>query len=253
MMQGTGDINLHDVADPPMWTAPNAEVNQGLTSLWGKSFYVLNGAGYGDVCNYLAQCEGEAADTVKTADCVVFTGGADVSPSLYGETAHPTTCSDPERDEYEKRIFDECVENDIPMLGICRGSQFLNVMNGGSLWQNVDGHALSGTHTFLDWNGKLVAGVTSTHHQISRLAPDGLLLGSVCPVAPLAKVFEHGEALSPRCEVPPPFYETEAFYYPETRSLGIQGHPEWAGVLPFAQWASLMIWRLINDSLPIEI
>lgn len=71
-------------------------------------------------------------------DGFLFTGGHDVSPALYGEKALPL-CGErcPERDAMEKTLFDFAAERDKPMLGICRGLQFLNVALGGSLYQDL--------------------------------------------------------------------------------------------------------------------
>lgn len=59
-------------------------------------------------------------DDITTADIVVFTGGEDVDPSLYGATKHPKTYSNLERDLYEKSVFDKINPNQL-VVGICRG------------------------------------------------------------------------------------------------------------------------------------
>ena len=116
----------------------------------------------------------------KTWDAVLFTGGADVNPALYGEKPHPLTSSHPVRDNLELEIYKYCVEKYIPMLGICRGSQFLWVALGGKLNQHIEGHAIQNMHNA--WaNGQYVSlraapdlpyappfKVTSTHHQSVR-------------------------------------------------------------------------------------
>lgn len=99
------------------------------------------------------------------ADLLQFTGGEDVDPSFYSEERHARTYSNPKRDAEEAHIF--LSYKDKPMAGICRGGQFLNVMCGGAMWQHVDGHALSGTHTATLQTGEKVQ-VTSTHHQMMR-------------------------------------------------------------------------------------
>lgn len=58
---------------------------------------------------------------IEQADLVCFTGGADVSPEMYGHKKHPTTYNDPLRDLIESQIFRDCRKRDIPMVGICRG------------------------------------------------------------------------------------------------------------------------------------
>src|SRR5574344_1685246 len=82
-------------------------------------------------------------DSPLKADIVFFTGGEDVSPSLYGEKAHRTTFANKKRDIVEMEVFNLIKDNsDILKLGVCRGSQFLTVMNGAKLVQNVNNHAI---------------------------------------------------------------------------------------------------------------
>ncbi len=71
-------------------------------------------------------------------DGFLFTGGHDVSPEFYGETARPecgATCR--VRDEMEKRLFFETLDRDKPVFGICRGIQAINAFLGGSLYQDL--------------------------------------------------------------------------------------------------------------------
>ncbi len=106
----------------------------------------------------------ELTDNLEEARLVVFTGGADVHPSLYGCMKHPSTCSDRARDEREKAVFDRIDPKRQVVYGCCRGSQFVTVMNGGKLIQDVRNHALSITHPITD--GKKIYEITSTHHQM---------------------------------------------------------------------------------------
>ena len=57
----------------------------------------------------------------EPVDLVVFTGGEDVTPQLYGHEAHPTTFNSVFRDQQEATVFEKCVLHSIPMVGICRG------------------------------------------------------------------------------------------------------------------------------------
>jgi gamma-glutamyl-gamma-aminobutyrate hydrolase PuuD len=69
---------------------------------------------------------------------LLLTGGGDVDPALYGEIASPETDPpDPERDAVEAALIDEALARDLPLLGICRGMQLLNVHFGGSLVQHL--------------------------------------------------------------------------------------------------------------------
>lgn len=80
-------------------------------------------------------------------DAVVFAGGADLDPALYGEEPHDaTTALRPQRDAAEVPLMRAALDRDLPTLGICRGMQLLAVVRGGSLVQHLpeavghDGH-----------------------------------------------------------------------------------------------------------------
>ena len=75
---------------------------------------------------------------VHTLDGFLFTGGQDVSPSIYGKQPSPA-CGEccPERDDMEQTLFQLVFRYDKPMLGICRGIQFLNAALGGTLYQDL--------------------------------------------------------------------------------------------------------------------
>jgi putative glutamine amidotransferase len=71
-------------------------------------------------------------------DGLMLAGGADIDPASYGEAAHPeTTGTVPERDAFEITLVRRAVEQDMPVLGICRGMQLLNVAFGGTLLQHL--------------------------------------------------------------------------------------------------------------------
>ena len=159
------------------------------------------------------------ATSMQEADLLCFTGGADVSPELYGEDNVGSYCS-PERDKYEEQVFDWAYAHDVPMVGICRGGQFLNVMNGGKMWQDVDNHAISGTHKAMcKYLGEIM--VSSTHHQMMRPSAEGEVLVS----ANLAsyKMNANGAKYSWECNFGD---DCEVAYYKDTKSLCYQPHPE---------------------------
>lgn len=110
----------------------------------------------------------EVVVDVEDADLLVFTGGEDVSPELYGEYCHATVFPSYYRDQDEMAVFKYAKELGVPMAGICRGAQFLNVMCGGTLWQDVDGHALAESHTAYLIGNLIPVQVSSTHHQMMR-------------------------------------------------------------------------------------
>jgi putative glutamine amidotransferase len=80
-----------------------------------------------------------ADDTVlDRLDAVVFAGGADLDPGLYGEPPHAeTTGVRPQRDAAEVPLMRSALRRDLPLLGICRGMQLLSVLRGGSLVQHL--------------------------------------------------------------------------------------------------------------------
>lgn len=71
-------------------------------------------------------------------DGFLITGGQDVDPALYGEPRSPA-CGEPypPRDELDILLLRAAAERDMPVLGICRGLQIMNVVFGGSLWQDI--------------------------------------------------------------------------------------------------------------------
>jgi putative glutamine amidotransferase len=71
-------------------------------------------------------------------DGLMLAGGSDIDPGTYGEAAHAeTTETVPERDAFEIALVRRAVEQDMPVLGICRGMQLLNVAFGGTLLQHL--------------------------------------------------------------------------------------------------------------------
>ena len=77
-------------------------------------------------------------------DVVIFTGGSDINPSIYGEEKHPSTYFNQARDEIElsvlRGIFSEQSIQPRAAIGFCRGLQILNAYLGGKLIQNIEPH-----------------------------------------------------------------------------------------------------------------
>ena len=71
-------------------------------------------------------------------DGLILAGGADIDPATYGEAPHAATAGTwPERDDFEVALARRALERDIPLLGICRGMQLMNVARGGTLIQHL--------------------------------------------------------------------------------------------------------------------
>jgi putative glutamine amidotransferase len=77
-------------------------------------------------------------ETLDALDGVIFSGGGDLDPELYGAEPHDET-DEPrtERDAAELRLLEAALDRDMPVLAICRGSQLLNVARGGDLEQHL--------------------------------------------------------------------------------------------------------------------
>jgi putative glutamine amidotransferase len=77
-------------------------------------------------------------ETLDALDGMIFSGGADLDPQLYGQEAHPETKGVvPERDRGELALLQAALARDMPVLAVCRGSQVLNVALGGDLVQHL--------------------------------------------------------------------------------------------------------------------
>jgi putative glutamine amidotransferase len=123
----------------------------------------------------LLEDPGEALDLL---DGLMLAGGADIDPASYGETPHAETLDTvPERDRFEIALVRAAVERNLPVLGICRGMQLINVAYGGTLLQHLPerfGHhehlRVAGTFDGADHDVDLVVGSLAaraageTHH-----------------------------------------------------------------------------------------
>ena len=82
--------------------------------------------------------ENGLVETLEALDGVIFSGGGDLDPALYGADPHPETDAPRKaRDAAELRMMEATLERDMPMLAICRGSQIFNVALGGNLVQHL--------------------------------------------------------------------------------------------------------------------
>ncbi len=167
---------------------------------------------------YLAVCEG-----------LLVTGGAfDVSPELYGEAPREGLGAvKPERTEFERMLVEMALDRGLPLLGICGGMQLLNVVCGGTLYQDIEreipnakpheqksdrrqpAHEVAvAPRTLLEravGPGALM--VNTTHHQAVRQLGQGLVASAVSPDGVI-----------------------EAIEAPERRFVvGVQWHPELLG------------------------
>jgi putative glutamine amidotransferase len=115
--------------------------------------------------------------TLDRIDALILAGGADVDPGAYGAEPHPcTTGTRPERDAAEIPLAVRAVDRDMPVLGICRGMQLLNVALGGTLIQHLPDDVGHGDHR------RHLGSFDDADHDV-RLAP-GSLAARVCDARP---------------------------------------------------------------------
>ena len=168
----------------------------------------------------------EPDDVLDLLDGLLLAGGADIDPGAYGANAHPETKGTvPERDTFEIALTRRALERDLPLLGICRGMQLMNVARGGTLEQHLpDSH---GHHEHRRNPGSF----DGADHDV-RLSDGSLAARAAGETVHATKSHHHqgidrlGEGFevtgwSTIDELP------EAFEMPDRRfALGVQCHPE---------------------------
>lgn len=201
-------------------------------------------AGPPEDVKYFPQWLGRAACTgvedPLEADLVIFSGGSDVNPELYNHRRLPNTYIDPARDEADIALYKLCVDNGIPMLGICRGAQFLWVMQGGTLYQDLDNHN-DGEHEITCYPLKKRYLASSVHHQ--ACFPTGLPGFRLIASADISMTREAATHVSSGKAI-----EYEIYSFEEKGILGIQGHPEYPGWPEYSK----MCLDLINECIVLS-
>jgi putative glutamine amidotransferase len=168
----------------------------------------------------------ERQTALAAMDGLLLPGGADLDPALYGEQRHPAVAVEGARDDLELAAWTVARDRGVPIFGVCRGFQAINVFSGGTLVQHLEGHdsptsAPEAHPLHLDPGSRLAAilgeteplrsiEVNSYHHQAVRpgdLAP-GLVASAVAP-------HDDGELV-----------EALEADDPEDWLVGVQFHPE---------------------------
>lgn len=165
-----------------------------------------------------------AEQVASRCDGFVFTGGHDIDPKMYGEEPSPLGDYCPERDRLEEFVLMGALARNVPVLGICRGMQLLNVILGGTLYQDI----------FVERPG-------SIHHPVWTSFENPAHEVKIVGGTPLARLLGDGRiGVNSRhhqgirklaSDVRPMAYATdglvEAIWHPSMRFLwGVQWHPE---------------------------
>ena len=169
----------------------------------------------------------ERATAFAAMDGLLLSGGADIDPARYGEAPAGAREAEPGRDALEDEAFRAAMDSRVPVLGVCRGLQAINVFAGGSLVQHLDGHESTAypspavTRHRLDLaDGSRLAAilgdaeeleVNSYHHQAitaDRLAP-GLRISALAGHGDAGELVEGVESTDP-----------------DRWLIGVQCHPE---------------------------
>ena len=138
------------------YTTVGLEYAQAILKTGGLPFFI------GNVSPSFAQ------SYIEQADGLLLSGGVDVDPALFDENPHPELgFVDESRDQMEQALYKAAKQKGIPVLGICRGIQSLNVFEGGSLHQHVPAVAGTMQHSQHNLDGSLF-------HEI-KLEPSSML------------------------------------------------------------------------------
>lgn len=190
-------------------------------SLRGLTFHVVGGNA---LIQQLFSSEGARQRGLEHSDIIVFQGGTDVGPNLYHAIPHHLTDKpDTRRDRMEQALYHELDKRQF-RVGICRGAQFLNVMNGGRLWQHVENHTTAHEVRYVtETDLERAYMVSSTHHQM------------MMPKFPEAVVWAWAKETNTRefpdgkkIELSPQVWKDyEVIHYPKSNSLCFQPHPEY--------------------------
>ena len=167
---------------------------------------------------------------IASLDAIIITGGEDINPARYRATVSPR-CGKPNlgRDNYDWAVLTEAVRQRKPLLGICRGVQFMNVFFGGTLYQDIPSElpqSLGAGHCIGNYNKMWI---TPSAH--TNIIVKGTRLANVLGEAPLLVNSLHHQAVK---DIAPGFRVAaratdgiveaiEGIDYP---AVGLQFHPE---------------------------
>ena len=108
-------------------------------------------------------------DEVQQCDGILLTGGEDIHPQFYGKKEYLSLCNpnfmDERRDEFEWKVCEHIFDNQVPVLGICRGLQLVNVFLGGTLISDIPSAGKSNHSKSKSQRSKINRFKKQHHHQ----------------------------------------------------------------------------------------
>jgi gamma-glutamyl-gamma-aminobutyrate hydrolase PuuD len=175
-------------------------------------------------------------------DAIVIWGGTDISSSYYKEKPHSMNQNrvgqPSQRDINEWKAMKYAYSHDIPIIGVCRGAQFLCVFSGGTLVQHVTGH-VGCDHDVVTSEGEIME-TSSCHHQM--MFPYNLHNYELLAWSNEGRSTVYQGEGDVEIEAMKHRAEAEVVYFPQTKGLAIQGHPEWMKAdAPFVKWCNRMV------------
>lgn len=179
--------------------------------------------GVGDSENYSKYFEiVHDIDLLEMVDVVLFPGGGDWAPVLYGRPKHPQTSGTPMFDRVQFSIARDAVNMGKYIIGHCRGAQLACILAGGELVQHVQNH--HGTHSIVTFDEREIQ-VNSIHHQMMmpwKVKHEMLAWANTR----LSKTYETMKDAFNIEYIEMPL-EPECVWFPEVKALATQWHPEW--------------------------
>lgn len=200
--------------------------------------------GYNSYSNWIPNRE--IVKNIEDCDLLFLEGGGDVGSEMYGEKQSRYLSPDRRRDKIEKELYLKALELGKPVWGTCRGLQLIGAMNGCKMVQHQPGQGY--IHGMKTYDGKELA-MSSMHHNaiVPYVLPekDYKILSWTEGLSSFHWDAEDKEILS-NGEV-----EVEACYFPKTRSIGVQGHPECLYPEPqfndTIEWCRELLFKVLNN------
>lgn len=201
--------------------------------------------------NFLQQLGFVHTNEIEEADVIIFGGGADIEPELYGEEKSRLTGTSPQREKVELDNFKTGMRLGKKFVGICRGNQLICALAGGKLIQDVSGH--QGGHNMTTFDGITIQ-TNSIHHQmVNPYAIKNPHDYKILAWSTKRRSDRYLGSKEKSILLPWDFKEIESIYFPKINALGYQYHPEMMGnnkaYQPVMDWTLKVFERFFNNEL----